>query len=463
MNENIFRAYDIRGIYGDTLNDDIAYQVGLAVGSAARAAGEQEIAVGRDGRLSGPALTGRLIDGLRAAGCDVVDVGMVPTPVLYFAANTLAGVRSGVMVTGSHNPGNYNGFKIMIAGETLSGEQIQQLKHRILNEDVIKDGQGSLRQHDVLPAYLDNVVAGHPLARPMKVVIDSGNGIAGVIAPALFRALGCEVISLFEEVDGHFPNHHPDPGEPENLQDVIRAVAEHGADLGVAFDGDADRVGIVLNDGRIVYPDVLLMALAEDVLARHPGAGVIFDVKCTSSLYGVIEQAGGRPEMWKTGHSLIKQRMKDSGALLAGEMSGHIFFAENWYGFDDAMVAAARLLGLLSRQSATAADYFQRFPVLVTTPEESVTVTEETKFPIVAALQQQAGRFKGARVTTLDGLRVDFPDGWGLCRASNTSPKLVMRFEGKDEDSLARIKGEFMALIEQAMSSVADKHAVSGS
>ncbi|WP_290525560.1 phosphomannomutase/phosphoglucomutase [Alcanivorax sp.] len=450
---SIFRAYDIRGIYGETLTDEWAYQIGRSIGSEVLAQGQKAIAVARDGRLSGPALVKALSDGIRSTGCDVVDVGMVPTPALYFATYHLEGLNSGVMLTGSHNPGNYNGFKIVIDGSTLSGDRIQSLHKRIVENDLVSADAGDYEEQDVLAAYEAAFLNTHALARPMKVVVDCGNGITGVQAPQALAALGCEVVPLFTEVDGTFPNHHPDPGDLKNLQDLIAKVEEENADLGLAFDGDGDRVGVITPAGDVVYPDILLMALAEDMVSRNPGAKVIFDVKCTGTLFDVIGQAGGEPEMWQTGHSLIKARMKETGALLAGEMSGHIFFAEDWYGFDDALVAAARILDIISRSDGDADALFARFPSLCTTPEINIDVTEENKFTIVDYLQNQADFGEGER-RVIDGIRMDYADGWGLCRASNTSPKLVLRFEAEDEAALQRIRNTFEANVEKAMAAV---------
>lgn len=449
---DLFRAYDIRGIYEHTLTLENAALIGQAIGSEVREQGETSVALARDGRLSGPVLLDALAEGLRAAGCDVIDLGMVPTPVLYFATYHYPETNSGVMVTGSHNPPDYNGFKIVINGVTLSGDAIQDLKKRIEQRN-FTTGAGERVTRDVLPAYLNALQRRHELARPLKVVVDCGNGVAGVVAPEALMLLGVDVVPLFVEVDGTFPNHHPDPGDPENLKDLIATVQRENADLGLAFDGDGDRVGVVLPNGEIVYPDILLMALAEDLVARRPGAKVIFDVKCTGALFDVIRNAGGEPEMWRTGHSLIKARMKETGALLAGEMSGHIFFAEDWYGFDDAVLAAARLLGILSRHDGDAVDYFSRFPVLCTTPEINITVTEENKFRIVDYLQNQVDFGDGER-TVLDGIRMDYADGWGLCRASNTSPKLVTRYEASDENALERIRTRFETAIDKAIKAV---------
>ncbi|KGD63464.1 phosphomannomutase [Alcanivorax nanhaiticus] len=451
---SIFRAYDIRGIYGETLSDEWAHQIGRSIGSEVLAQGQKRVVVARDGRLSGPALVKALSDGICSTGCDVVDVGMVPTPTLYFATYYLEGLNSGVMLTGSHNPGNYNGFKIVIDGSTLSGDRIQALYQRIVSDDLVSaDQPGGYQESDVLAAYEAAFLNTHSLARPMRVVVDCGNGIAGVQAPQVLAALGCEVVPLFTEVDGTFPNHHPDPGDLSNLQDLIAKVSTEKADLGLAFDGDGDRVGVVTPAGEVVYPDILLMALAEDMVSRHPGAKVIFDVKCTGTLFDVIGQAGGEPEMWQTGHSLIKARMKETGALLAGEMSGHIFFAENWYGFDDALVAAARILGIISRSSGDADALFARFPSLCTTPEINIDVTEENKFAIVDYLQNQADFGEGER-RVIDGIRMDYADGWGLCRASNTSPKLVLRFEAENDEALGRIRALFEGNVAKAMAAV---------
>lgn len=436
----IFRAYDIRGVVGDSLTADTAYWIGRAIGAESLACGEPGVVVGRDGRLSGPELASSLIRGLCEAGCDVTDVGMVPTPVLYFAANTL-GPRSGVMVTGSHNPPGYNGFKIMIAGETLSGERIQRL-YRRLQDGELSSGAGQCHQAEILDAYRARILGDLKVERRLKVVVDCGNGVAGVNAPELIEALGCEVIPLFCEVDGTFPNHHPDPGKPENLRDLIAKVAETGADLGLAFDGDGDRVGVVTNTGEMIYPDRLLMLFARDVLGRNPGAEIIYDVKCTRGLAGVIATQGGRPLMWKTGHSLIKAKMKETGALLAGEMSGHIFFKERWYGFDDGIYSAARLLEILSLDGRSAAAVFADFPVALSTPEINISVGDERKFALIEALQRDA-QWGEASLFTLDGVRVDYPYGWGLVRASNTTPVLVLRFEADSAEQLSQIQQVF--------------------
>jgi len=445
---SIFRAYDIRGIVDDTLSETSVAQIGHAIGSEAQSRGESTVVVARDGRLSGPRLLAALTRGLMTSGCDVIDIGMVPTPVLYFATHVLDGTTSGVMVTGSHNPPNYNGFKIVLGGETLSGDAITALHTRLTNGE-LSDGQGSMRQEDVRDAYLARILGDVTLDRPLKAVVDCGNGVAGELGPALVERLGAETLPLFAEIDGTFPNHHPDPGKPENLQDLIRTVQESGADIGLAFDGDGDRLGVITPSGKLIYPDHLLMAFAEDMLSRNRDARVIFDVKCTGNLTRVIEEAGGTPEMWRTGHSLIKARMKETGALLAGEMSGHIFFKERWYGFDDGLYAAARLLEILSKQSDDADSFFARYPQDVGTPEINITVTDESKFALVERLAREGDFGEDGVKTTLDGIRVDYPDGWGLCRASNTTPVLVLRFEGKDDAALARIRSRFADALAQ--------------
>ena len=444
--DSIFRAYDIRGVVPETLTAETAYWIGRAIGAESLAQGEPHVSVGRDGRLSGPELVERLIQGVADSGCHVSDVGLVPTPALYYAASVLAG-KSGVMLTGSHNPSNYNGFKIVIAGDTLANEQIQALHTRLKSNDLTW-GEGSITRVDILPRYFDEITRDIKLARRLKVVVDCGNGAAGVIAPQLIEALNCEVIPLFCDVDGNFPNHHPDPGKPENLVDLIAKVKETNADLGLAFDGDGDRVGVVTNTGTMVFPDRLLMLFAQDVLERNPAAEIIFDVKCSRRLAPWIEECGGRPLMWKTGHSLIKKKMKETSALLAGEMSGHIFFKERWFGFDDGIYSAARLLEILSKRQATAEELFETFPNDISTPEINIDVTDESKFSIIDALHD-AQWGEAAELTTIDGVRVDYPHGWGLVRASNTTPVLVLRFEAETEAELQRIKDVFHAQLKR--------------
>jgi len=435
----IFRAYDIRGIVDEQLSDAMLYHIGLAVGTQVKRNGEDSIAVGADGRLSSPRLSQALMAGLADTGCRVLNLGAVPTPVLYFGVKTL-GTASGIMLTGSHNPSNYNGCKIVIGGHTLANDSIIALYDLIKLQDY-ELGIGAIEEHIIDQVYRDRIDSDVKLARPLKVVLDAGNGIAGDIAPKLFKQLGCDVIPLFCEVDGNFPNHHPDPGKPANLVDLQAAVAKHKADIGLAFDGDGDRVGVITETGQMIYPDKLLMLFAEDVISRNPRAEIIYDVKCTRLLEPFIQSKGGVPTMWKTGHSLIKSKMIETGALLAGEMSGHIFFKERWYGFDDGIYSAVRLCEILASTSESANAMFRRFPEDVSTPEINIQVTEEEKFDLVTQLQ--SAHFPTGKVSTIDGIRVDYVDGWGLVRASNTTPVLVLRFEGQNQAVLQRIKEEF--------------------
>ena len=436
----IFKAYDIRGIVGSTLTEEGVRLIGYALGSEALLRGQKAIAVGRDGRLSGPALAGALGEGLRASGMDVIDLGMVATPMAYFAAHHL-GCGSAVSVTGSHNPPDYNGIKMVLGGTTLSGEDIQSLRRRIERRD-FSSGNGGLRSVDVRAAYLERILSDVKLSRRMRIAVDCGNGVAGATAAELFRRMGCDVTELFCEVDGRFPNHHPDPSQPENLRDLVAAVRDNGLELGLAFDGDGDRLGVVTSAGHIIYPDRQLMLFAKDVLSRRPGAEIIYDVKCTRKLAPWIRQWGGVPGMWKTGHSLIKGRMKERHSPLAGEMSGHMFFGERWYGFDDGQYAAARLLEILSREADPSA-VLDALPDAVNTPELHLELEEGEPHRLIAAMQKEA-RFDGAtEVITLDGLRVEYPHGFGLARASNTTPVIVLRFEGDDEAGLKSIQAEF--------------------
>ncbi len=438
--DTIFRAYDIRGIAAEQLTDEVAYQIGLAIGSEAVARGQQQIVVGRDGRDSSERIARALIRGLQETGRDVIDVGMVPTPVLYFATFHL-GTQSGVMVTGSHNPAEYNGMKIMLGGRTLSGRAIKALQDRIATRDFAA-GRGSYRTEQVDDAYIDYITNDVAIAQPLKIVVDAGNGVTGLIAPRLFEALGCEVIPLFCDVDPRFPNHHPDPTVDANLRDLQRVVVSEGADLGLAFDGDGDRIGVVTGSGRIIAADRLLMLLAQDVVARNPGADVVFDVKCSRLLNNVISSFGGRPIMWKSGHSYMKEKMAETGALVGGEFSGHIFFNERWFGFDDGMYAGARLIEILSTSDPSLDNQLSSFPTTIATPELKIPASEQHKFELVAALAAH-GQFGDGKVTTLDGVRVDYPDGWGLIRASNTTPALTARFEADDEAALERIQQLF--------------------
>jgi phosphomannomutase/phosphoglucomutase len=437
---DIFKAYDIRGIVGKTLTADIVRRIGHGLGSLAVERGQQAIAVGRDGRLSGPELSAALMEGIRLAGIDTIDVGCVPTPAVYFAAHEL-GCQSCVAVTGSHNPPDYNGLKMVIGGETLAGAAIQGIRQRV-DAGALRHGAGQGSSADVRSAYLRRISADVTLARPMKIVIDCGNGVAGGIAPELFRALGCELVELFCEVDGTFPNHHPDPSKPENLQDLIRALRATDAELGLAFDGDGDRLGVVTKDGEIIYPDRQLMLFAADVLSRCPGGQIIYDVKCTRRLAPWIREHGGEPLMWKTGHALVKAKLKETGAPLAGEMSGHVFFKERWFGFDDGLYAGARLLEILSR-AGDANAVLKALPDSSSTPELNIGMREGEPFALIDELQRHA-HFDGAReIITIDGLRVEYADGFGLARPSNTTPVVVLRFEADNAAALERIQADF--------------------
>ena len=444
---SIFKAYDIRGIVPSTLDEQVAEALGRAFGTAALREGEKTVAVGRDGRISGPALSSALIRGLVAAGVEVIDVGLVTTPMLYFAAHTLC--RSGIQVTGSHNPKDYNGFKMVLGGRAIYGAEIQALRQTMQLESWLLQSGGSVREANVLADYTARIVGDVKLARPMKIVVDSGNGIAGASAHGIFRALGCEVTKLFSEVDGNFPNHHPDPSKPENLQDLINALQNSDAELGLAFDGDGDRLGIVTKGGNNIYPDRQMMLFARDVLSRVPGGQILFDVKCTQRLAPAIEAAGGVPLMYKTGHSLIKAKMKEVDSPLGGEMSGHIFFKERWFGFDDGTYAGCRLLEIVSR-SPDANAVLDALPTSFSTPELNVACAEGEPAAVVEKLLALAHFPAPAKVSTIDGLRVDWPDGFGLIRSSNTTPVVVLRFEGTTEAALARIAADMTALLKQA-------------
>ena len=443
---SIFKAYDIRGVTPTALNEDVAEALGLAFGTQAMKLGEKSVAVGRDGRLSGPALSAALIRGLVAAGVDVIDIGLATTPMLYFAAATLC--TSGIQVTGSHNPRDYNGFKMVLAGRAIYGEDIQALRKTMEAESHTLAEGGRVRLINVQAAYQARIVGDIKLSRPMKIVVDCGNGVAGASAPAIFRALGCEVVELFSEVDGNFPNHHPDPSKPENLQDVMRALRETDAELGLAFDGDGDRLGIVTKDGSNIYPDRQMILFSQDVLSRVPGGDIVFDVKCSQRLAPAIEAAGGVAHIYKTGHSLIKARMKELNSPLGGEMSGHIFFKERWYGFDDGTYAGARLLEIVSR-SPNASDVLNALPTSFSTPELNVACAEGEPHAVVEKLISLAKFDAPAKVSTIDGVRVDWPDGFGLIRASNTTPVLVLRFEGQTTEALHRIEAAMLALLKR--------------
>ncbi|WP_207000351.1 phosphomannomutase/phosphoglucomutase [Trinickia mobilis] len=452
ISQSIFKAYDIRGVVGKTLDADVARQIGRAFGSEIRAQGGDAVVVARDGRLSGPELIAALSDGLRSAGVDVVDIGMVPTPVGYFAASVplkLAGgerkVDSCMVVTGSHNPPDYNGFKMVLRGAAIYGDQIQALYQRIVDGN-FAEGGGRFEQYDIADAYLQRITSDIKLARPLKIVVDTGNGVAGGLAPRLFKALGCELVELFTEIDGNFPNHHPDPAHPENLQDVIRGLQSTDAEIGFAFDGDGDRLGVVTKDGQIIYPDRQLMLLAQEVLSRNPGGQIIYDVKCTRNLAKWVREQGGEPLMWKTGHSLVKAKLRETGAPLAGEMSGHVFFKDRWYGFDDGLYTGARLLEILSRVEDPS-KLLNSLPNSLSTPELQLKLEEGENFALIARLQKEA-QFTGADdVVKIDGLRVEYPDGFGLARSSNTTPVVVMRFEADNEAALKRIQEDFRRVI----------------
>lgn len=442
----IFKAYDIRGIVDKTLTEEITFAIGQAVGSEVIVNGGDSIVIGRDGRLSGPRLSEALSNGLRAAGINVVDVGVAPSPVVYYSSYSLD-IPSCIAITGSHNPPDYNGLKMVVDGTTLSAERIQQLKQRILNKDFsTKSEQGSYRQHEVIQDYISRIVSDVVPERKLKIAIDCGNGVAGATAPQVFKEIGCEVIELFSEVDGTFPNHHPDPSQIENLQDLITAVDEHQADLGLAFDGDGDRLGVVTSKGEVVWPDRQMILFARDILERNPGTEIIYDVKCTRNLPTEIERAGGKATMWRTGHSFIKAKLKESGAAIAGEMSGHIFFKERWFGFDDGVYAGARLIELLAKQDLSPQAIFDALPNSINTPELRMEFAEGEHYRFMEELQATA-KFDDASVSTIDGLRVDYSDGFGLVRPSNTTPILVLRFEADSDAALARIQGDFAQAI----------------
>lgn len=452
----IFRAYDIRGIVETTLTPENVYSIGRALGSLVLEAGEQKIVIGRDGRLSGPMLITALTTGILASGCDVVDIGQVPTPLLYFATHHL-NISSGVVLTGSHNPSNHNGLKMILGGKPLYGEDIQAIYHKICSGSFQK-GSGRLTTQSIIEEYIQTILKNVKLKRPLKIVVDCGNGVASVVAPLLYKQLGCEVVPLFCEVDGRFPNHHPDPGQPKNLQDLIHAVRHHKADLGLAFDGDGDRLGIVDDSGNIIWPDRLLILFAADVLKQFPEAEVLYDVKCTRHVEKEIVKLKGRPLMWKTGHSLIKAKMRETGAKLAGEMSGHLFFKDRWYGFDDALYAGARMLEILCNQTEKASTLFNAIPDSVNTPEIYIAVSEAEKsqiiFNLLQAVEASKHRFLGAKLSTIDGLRIDFEDGFGLVRPSNTAANLILRFEGDHQEALDRIRALFKQLLSQAAPSL---------
>ena len=441
--DEIFKAYDIRGIVDSALTTTITRKIGQAFGSEARSRGVDSVIIARDGRLSGPALSTALSEGLRASGCDVIDVGMVPTPTLYFATYEL-GTGTGIMITGSHNPPEYNGLKMVMAGETLAGERVQELKQRILTEQY-STGAGALSEIDIKPAYVQRILSEGNLSRELHAVVDCGNGVASEIAPELLSELGCKITPLYCNTDGNFPNHHPDPSQPDNLADLISTMHETGADIGLAFDGDGDRLGVVTPDGKIIWPDRQLILYARDVLKKTPGAHIIYDVKCSRTVDDEIRRAGGKPEMWKTGHSFIKARLRETGAELAGEMSGHVFFNDHWYGFDDGLYTAVRLLHILAKDERNATEIFADLPDTINTPELGLKMAEGEHYKLVDELIENAN-FEDARINRIDGLRADFDYGFGLLRASNTTPTIVLRFEGNDESALEKVKQQFRKL-----------------
>ena len=447
ISSSIFKAYDIRGIVEKELTPEVVKLIGLAIGSESIAQGERGIVVGRDGRLTGPTLSESLISGLIESGCHIVDIGMVPTPLVYFATYT-KGASSGVMVTGSHNPPEYNGLKIIIAGETLSADKIQNLYSRIVNQEFFS-GSGSLTSINIDQDYMDTIKSDIVLDRELNIVVDCGNGIAGNIAPKLFESLGARVSKLFCLVDGRFPNHHPDPSNPENLKDLIKEVVDTGADLGLAFDGDGDRLGLVDNNGNVIWADRQMILYARDVLSRKPGAKIIFDVKCSPLLPKDISEHGGKAIMSRTGHSFIKNKLKETDAELGGEMSGHIFFKDRWYGFDDALYTGARLLEIISKTSKTCAEIFSEFPGSVSTPEINIHFDEQGQQYDAMETLCNSVDFPDAEINTLDGVRVEYENCWGLVRASNTTPCLVLRFEGNDKEALKSIKKRFKDWLEK--------------
>lgn len=450
----IFRAYDIRGVVTDTLTPTAVEQIGRAFGTECKERDIPTVVVARDGRLSGPDLIKALSTGIQSTGVNVIDIGMVPTPVLYFATYHL-NTGTGIMVTGSHNPPEYNGLKMVVGGDALFGDGITALHTRLVEDNLhTADNAGSLESQDILQDYLDRILGDVKLARPMSIAYDCGNGVAGAAAPQMFDALGCKSTSLFTEVDGNFPNHHPDPAKLENLEDLIAVVKENKHEVGLAFDGDGDRVGVVDDQGNVIWPDRQMVMFARDVLERNPGARIIYDVKCSKVLPAAIKEAGGEPDMWKTGHSFIKARIKETGALLGGEMSGHMFFKERWYGFDDALYAAARLLEILSKTDRPASEIFGEIPNSINTPELNVTLDRDGAQHEFVEKFVSGANFDGATLTTIDGVRADYPDGWGLLRASNTTPSLVIRFEADTDEAMARIQGAFRQHMQDTDSSV---------
>jgi len=441
INTDIFRAYDIRGIVTTDLTPDAVELIGRAFGSEAAAQRQDTVVIARDGRLSSPELAQRLAKGIRATGRNVIDVGLAPTPVLYFATYHL-NTGTGIMITGSHNPPEYNGLKMMLAGKTLHSDSIQDLLKRIQNDDILQQAEGAFSEEDVVPAYIERITSDIKLDKPIKFAYDCGNGAAGDVATRLFKALGCDADGLFTDIDGTFPNHHPDPSKPANLIDLVAKVKADQLEVGLAFDGDGDRLGVVDKDGNIVWADRQMMLYAEDILSRNPGSPIVFDVKCTQNLAKIIDTAGGKPMMGKTGHSFVKAKMIETDALLGGEMSGHVFFKERWYGFDDGLYTAARLLEILSNDSRSPTEIFSALPDSVNTPEININFAEGEHYKFVEKFITQA-EFDGAEKVTIDGVRANFSDGWGLVRASNTTPCLVLRFEADSEAAIERIQVQF--------------------
>ncbi len=448
--EHIFRAYDIRGVVPTDLNENVVFNIGVAFGTKARQLGEKLVVIARDGRLSGPSLLKALENGLLSTGCDVLNIADVPTPLLYFAAKKI-GTGSGIMLTGSHNPANYNGLKMSIAGNSLANEEIQELKN-LIRENQFVSGDGCVSTQCVVDDYINTILAQEKITKKLKVVVDAGNGIAGASAPKLFKALGCEVVEMYCEVDGTFPNHHPDPSKPENVRELAEKVVELGADVGLAFDGDGDRLGLVTSTGQIIAADRQLMLYAKDVLKNTPNATILYDVKCTKDLGDYVRNAGGNPVMYKTGHALIKKYMKQHKVELAGEMSGHVFFNDRWFGFDDGLYTGVRILDILAKSDKNLDEMFAEIPESIVTPEINIDVTDENKFDIVADVVAAAKQtFTQANIIDIDGVRVEFANGWGLLRASNTTPCLVLRFEAHDEDTLQNIKKDFMAVVDKVL------------
>lgn len=444
IHPHIFRAYDIRGLVDSQLTPEVVLLIGKALGSLLLELGENEVICGRDGRLSSPVLMENLQKGISSTGCNIIDIGIVPSPLVYFAASVLE-TQSGIVVTGSHNPPEYNGVKMMIKGNALSADEIQALYHRVLKKD-FQIGRGLVSFYDIRSQYVDAVAQQIKLKRKLKIVIDCANGTAGVVAPELYKKMGCEVIALYSDVDGHFPNHHPDPSEPKNLQDLIAAVKKHKADVGLAFDGDSDRLGVITNLGENIWPDRQLILYALDILKKTPGASIVYDVKCSSHVKQMVEQHGGTPIMWKTGHSLVKAKLRETGALLAGEMSGHVFFKDNWFGFDDAIYCGARLLAILAQDNRSSSEIFSKIPDSTNTPELKLPVDEAVKFDLMQRLVKKVN-FPNAEISTIDGLRVDFDNGWGLVRPSNTTPCLTLRFEADNAAALNQIKKQFATFL----------------